>query len=486
MKQTITIVGLGPGDSQLWSQLAAEQLRQADEVFVYAPHPSLSAILGRVCTIKLPADQAQSSDTQAGQIAAEIMQLTKKRAELVLAVPGHPRLDDPVTPHLCAEAEARDISVTIIPGLSYFEALVTSLNLIEIHNLQLTEAQAVARLYHPPLEPDRPALIKNIANQPLATKVKQTLLNAYPDNFMVTLVHTPGSPTESIWAGPLSEFDSHLESGQPVFLFLPADTAHSSLSTFQQTIAHLRAPNGCPWDRKQTHQTLRPYLLEETYEVLETIDADDAEALAEELGDLLLQIVLHTQIAIDTGEFKMGNILDHINRKMLRRHPHVFGNVSVNHVDEVSTNWEAIKQAEKAAKGQVDKQTSALDGVPQALPALAEALMIAKKAVRVGFEWPDVEGVLDKINEEAREVAEASEPDHLEAEIGDLLFCIVNLARWKNIDPESALRSTNARFVRRFKQMEALAAAQGQQLPQMTLPEMDRLWDQAKIILNKE
>ncbi|MCB0211186.1 MAG: nucleoside triphosphate pyrophosphohydrolase [Anaerolineae bacterium] len=483
MNPGMTIIGLGPGSSQLWSQLAAEQLRQATEVYVYTPHPSLPDIPGRLRSITPPKDKNQSPDDRARYIIEKLLRLAQRQETLTVAVPGHPRLDDPITPRLCAEAKSAGLPVTIIAGLSYFEALVTSLNLTDVDNLQLTEAYAIAALYHPPLEPDRPAIVKNIIDQPTAAQVKQTLLNAYPNELSVTLVHNPGTDTETMWTGPLDEFDSQVQLSPPAFLYLPADTTHSGLSTFQQTIAHLRAPNGCPWDRKQTHQTLRPYLLEETYEALETIDADDPEALAEELGDVLLQIVLHTQIATETGEFKMGTLIDHINRKMLRRHPHVFGDVSVKHVDEVNANWETIKKAEKTAKGQVDADESALDGVPKALPALAEALAISKKAVRVGFEWPDVEGVLDKIQEEAREVAEATEPGHLEAEVGDLLFCIVNLARWQNIDPESALRATNTRFTRRFKQMEALAAADGKRLQDMTLPEMDTLWAKAKAIL---
>jgi tetrapyrrole methylase family protein/MazG family protein len=261
---------------------------------------------------------------------------------------------------------------------------------------------------------------------------------------------------------------------------LPADPNNSSFTTFQETIAHLRAPDGCPWDQEQTHQSLRPFLLEETYEVLEALDAGDTAALAEELGDLLLQIVLHTQIAIDTGEFKMGDVIGHINRKLLRRHPHVFGNVVVNGVEDVAMNWEAIKKSEKAAKGQPAQMTSTLDGVPLALPALTQALAISKKVVRVGFEWPNIDGVLDKLIEEAREITEASDPVHLEAEIGDLLFSAVNLARWRNIDPESALRGTNSRFIRRFKKMEVLAAAQDKDLSDLSIEEMEILWNEAK------
>ncbi|MCB0169046.1 MAG: nucleoside triphosphate pyrophosphohydrolase [Anaerolineae bacterium] len=483
MSPGITIIGLGPGDSQLWTEAAAQYLRYAIEVHVYTSHPSLPDIPGRLRYVTPPTDPSHPAADRFRQIAVEVVLLSQRRPEFILAVPGHPSLDDPVTPRLCAEAKAAGLSVTIVPGLSYFEAVVAALGLTEVHSLQLADAYELAQLYHPLLEPDRPALVRHIDDQTLAARLKQTLLNAYPADFSVTLVHSPGGPTEAIWTGPLSEIDSQSFLAASASLYLPADTNLSGFNTFQQIIAHLRSPNGCPWDRKQTHQTLRPYLLEETYEVLETIDANDPDALAEELGDLLLQIVLHTQIATDTGEFKMGAVLDHINRKMLRRHPHVFGDVAVNHADEVKVHWEAIKQAEKAAKGQTNHHASALDGVAKALPALAEALAISKKAVGVGFEWPDIEGVLDKINEEAREVAEATEPDHLEAEVGDLLFSIVNLARWQNVDPESALRSTNARFTQRFKQVEALAQAQGRQLSEMTLAEMDQLWDQAKAIL---
>ncbi|MCB9079156.1 MAG: nucleoside triphosphate pyrophosphohydrolase [Anaerolineaceae bacterium] len=483
MSPGITIIGLGPGNSQLWTEAAVQYLRYAIEVYVYTSHPSLPDIPGRLRYVTPHHDQSNPAADRFKQIAVELVLLSQRRRELILAVPGHPRLDDPVTPYLCAEAKTAGLPVTIVPGLSYLEAVVAALNLTEVHSLQLIDAHELAQLYHPLLEPDRPALVRYMSDQALAAQLKKTLLNAYPDDFSVTLVHSPGAPTEGIWTGPLSDIDSQSYLAAPTFLYLPADTNLSGFNTFQQIIAHLRSPNGCPWDRKQTHQTLRPYLLEEAYEVLETIDADDPAALAEELGDLLLQIVLHTQIATDTGEFKMGAVLDHINRKMLRRHPHVFGDVNVSHADEVKVHWEAIKQAEKAAKGQTNNHPSALDGVAKALPALAEALAISKKAVGVGFEWPDVEGVLDKINEESREVAEATEPDHLEAEVGDLLFCIVNLARWQKVDPESALRLTNARFTRRFKQMEALAEAQGRRLSEMTLAEMDQLWEQAKAIL---
>jgi tetrapyrrole methylase family protein/MazG family protein len=335
----------------------------------------------------------------------------------------------------------------------------------------------MAPLHHPPLAPDRAALITHLHRSSLAAAVKQTLRNAYADDFAVVLLDPTHNKRHTC---TIAQLDRQAHLNLQTMLYLPADPANTSFVTFQETIAHLRAPDGCPWDREQTHQSLRPFLLEEAYEVLETLDAGDTAGLAEEMGDLLLQIVLHTQIAIDTGEFNMGHVIDHINRKLLRRHPHVFGDTVVNGVEDVTSNWETIKKAEKAAKGQTDQIPSALDGIPSALPALTQALTISKRAVKMGFEWPNIEGVLDQLIEEAHEITEAESYEHLESEIGDLLFSAVNLARWRKIDPESALRGTNARFKWRFQKMEELAAAQGKNLPELSTDDMELLWNEAK------
>jgi tetrapyrrole methylase family protein/MazG family protein len=474
MPPGITIVGLGPGDSQYWTRAAYALLNQADEVYLRTTrHPSLAEISAKIYAF----DEASSPVADVvQQVAAVVIRLAQREGGVIYAVPGNPS-EDAAFPLIRATAEAKQLSLTIIPGLSLVEAAATALNLESFQKLQLAAAAEVVRLHHPPLAPDQPALVTGLSSQKLAAQVKQVLLNAYAGDFVVTLAQG----LERGWSGPLAELDQQSQLDEATSLYLPADTANSSLPTFQETIAHLRAPEGCPWDREQTHQSLRPFLLEETYEVLEALDAANPAALAEELGDLLLQIVLHTQIATGAGDFKMGEVIGHINRKLVRRHPHVFGNVSVNGVEDVTANWEAIKKAERtAANGEDLTVPSVLDGIPGALPALTQALAISKRAVRAGFEWPTIEGVLDKLVEEAREITEAADPIQLEAEIGDWLFSAVNLARWRNVDPESALRATNARFIRRFKMLEALAAAQGKTLSEMTIEEMDALWDKAK------
>jgi tetrapyrrole methylase family protein/MazG family protein len=477
----ITIIGLGPGGSQHWTQAASELLHQASEIYLRtAQHPGLTDIPAQIHSFDNWYEQSDDFDQVCDQIAIEIVRLGQRDHGVIYGVPGHPNVGEATVPRIRALAQTKHLPVTIIPGLSFLEPTLTALNLNMLDNLQIADATEIASGYHPLLEPDRPALIAHLSSQQIAAQVKRTLLNAYRGDVTVTLVQAAGTLAERVWSCPLSALDNQSRLDTLTTLYLPADVTQSSLSMFQETIAHLRAPEGCPWDREQTHRTLRPFLLEETYEVLEALDAGDPLALAEELGDLLLQIVLHAQIAIDSGEFQMGMIVDHINRKILRRHPHVFEDVVVNGVEDVALNWEAIKKREKAAKNQSDQVASALDGVPAALPALAQALAISKRAVRVGFEWPDIEGVLDKIIEEAREITEASNPLHLESEIGDLLFSVVNLARWRHVDPESALRATNARFSHRFKKMEALAAARGKGLSDMSIEEMDTLWDEAK------
>jgi tetrapyrrole methylase family protein/MazG family protein len=487
MSQGITIVGLGPGGRQHWTLAAYNLLTQADEIYVRTSrHPGVADIAVKIFSFDEIDGHPHTAGDLVDQIAAEIIRLGQREAGVIYGVPGHPNVGEATVTRICELAKIRQIPVTMIPGLSFIEPTLTALKLAACPHLQIADAIEIAPLHHPPLEPDRPALITQLHAQALAAQIKQTLLNAYADHFVVTLVQAAGTEAERVWSCPLAELDHQPDLDQLTTLYLPADPDTGSFSAFQETIAHLRAPDGCPWDREQTHQSLRPYLLEETYEVLEALDANDTAALAEELGDLLLQVVLHTQVAIDLGEFKMGQVIDHINRKLQRRHPHVFGDVRVDGVEEVMLNWEAIKQLEKATHNgsQSDDQPgplpSILDGIPEALPALLQALAISKRAARAGFEWPNIEGVLDKLIEEAREIAEAADQEQLEAEIGDLLFSAVNLARWRKVDPESALRAMNARFTRRFKKLEALAAAQGKALPQMSIAEMDALWEEAK------
>ncbi len=261
-----------------------------------------------------------------------------------------------------------------------------------------------------------------------------------------------------------------------------------SFGDLVELIARLRAPGGCPWDREQTHESLKPMLLEEAYEVIESIDEGNDEEFMGELGDLLLQVVFHSQIAAEEDRFTIADVTNRVSSKMIRRHPHVFGEDKAETSGEVLRNWEAIKEAELKAKGKAtDENTSMLDSVSTRLPAVMEAFQMTTKVARVDFDWPDVASVLEKLDEEVEELKMAvssEEANHQEiaGEVGDLLFVAVNVARLLGVDPESALKGSNRKFRRRFRHIEARLREQGRKPSDSDHTEMDALWDEAKQI----
>ena len=281
-------------------------------------------------------------------------------------------------------------------------------------------------------------------------------------------------------------------------------------------MARLRAPGGCPWDREQTHATLRTYLIEEAYEVLDALDSTDDAKFAEELGDLLLQVLFHAQIAHEEKRFSISDVIREIHDKMVRRHPHVFGTTTAKTAADVLRNWEIIKKEERASKqsslsnksrhserGQesllgapgaasapgdsAEAPVSVLDGVPRTLPALLEALQLTRKAARIGFDWPNIDGIFAKLTEETEELQTAlvhseNDPARIEGELGDILFVAVNLARFLHVDPELALRKTSAKFTRRFHRMEQFAREKGTTLAQIPREQLESYWDRAKLL----
>jgi MazG family protein len=255
-----------------------------------------------------------------------------------------------------------------------------------------------------------------------------------------------------------------------------------AFARFAELIARLRAPGGCPWDREQTHESVKPMTIEEAYEVAHAIDEKDDAELAAELGDLLLQVVFHANIAEERGAFRLREVIERVTEKMIRRHPHVFGGDDAATSGDVLRNWEAIKAEERAAKGKDD--ASMLDSVHQALPAVMEAFQLTTKVSRVGFDWPGAGEALGKLDEEALELREAlgggSGSGAVAEELGDLLFAAVNVARLAGVDPESALKAANRKFRRRFRHVEDRLRAEGRKPADSTLAEMDRLWDEAK------
>lgn len=470
----LIIVGLGPGHPDDVTRRAWRILHEAGELYLRtARHPVVEALNRPYESFDALYEQAQDFDTLYASIVERVLALARRPEGVVYAVPGHPLIGEQTVTLLLEQAG--EIPIEIVDGLSFIEPSLTLLKIDGMAGLQIHDAVEIAAMHHPTLNPDHPALLGQLYSAALASDVKLTLMNQYPDEHPVTLLHGAGLSNAIREDLKLYEIDRSPHLAHLSTLYVPPLPVPSSMERFQETIAHLRAPEGCPWDRKQTHLSLRPYLLEEAYEVLEAIEAEDTDALREELGDLLLQVVLHSQIGVDEGEFRLADIVAGINAKIIRRHPHVWGDAEVHTVEDLQRVWQAQKQAEKA-----EQPAFLLDGVPKALPALAQAYAYQKKAAQVGFDWDTIDPVLAKIFEEIEEIKTAADPTALADELGDLLFAVVNWSRWLNIEPETALREANARFRRRFAHVEAGARAQGRQLEQMTLAEMDSLWDQAK------
>ncbi|NLF51427.1 MAG: nucleoside triphosphate pyrophosphohydrolase [Leptolinea sp.] len=346
--------------------------------------------------------------------------------------------------------------------------------------LSIIPVQKMVGAHHTLHNPAHGVLITGIKTKDELTNVISLLAKTYPGDQPVCLntCFSDSMTTEqNLKLGDLTDGRS-LKNGQTLYLYVAPREKGASFEEFQEIIAHLRAPEGCPWDREQTHLSLRNNLLEEAYETLEAIDHTDMAAMREEFGDLLLQIVLHAQIASEADEFSMEDVIAGIAQKLIRRHPHVFGETEVAGVKNVLVNWEKLKQQERADNGTPEK--GLLDGVPVGLPSLTQAQSLQDRAARVGFDWASIEPVWDKVLEELDEVKKAATPTEIAKELGDLLFAVVNLSRWFKVDAESALRGTNQKFRRRFKHIEKNARSTGKDLHSMSLDEMDVYWNEAK------
>ena len=260
---------------------------------------------------------------------------------------------------------------------------------------------------------------------------------------------------------------------------------HADIEKLVTLVARLRGENGCPWDREQTRETLKPMLIEEAFETLDALDSGNPSDLKDELGDLLFQVVFHAQIARENGEFDLGDVIDRSHEKMTRRHPHIFGAADLKTSKDVLQNWEDIKASEKgiASSSRPDSKRSLLDGIPKKIPALYKAYQMTAKAARVGFDWQSLDDILDKLREEAAELKEAvslGDRDEIAGEIGDLLFVVVNIARTLDVDPETALERSNRKFEHRFRFIETGVKQQGKEMRDASLAEMDALWNEAK------
>jgi len=429
---TITILGLGYGDPRALTMEANDALQSAHEIFLRTrEHPTVAALPHHLRVHSF--DHLYASLTDFDAIYAAIADDILARGahdDVVYAVPGHPLFGEISVQMILARARAKKIATRVIAGVSFVDAACAALELDPLaRGLQIADATDLARQHFPRLDPDQPALIGQLYSRAVASDCKLTLFALYPPEHAVTRVDAAGTPAQKIAALPLAELD-HAEHwattrDRPYWLttlYVPPLARPSSLGALGEVVAHLRAPEGCPWDRAQTHPSLRRDLLEECYEVLETLDAADIPHLREELGDLLLHVFMQAQIASESGEFLLTDVIADITAKLIRRHPHVFGNVEVRGTDEIIANWERIKQSENNGAKKKSR-------IPRALPALAHAQKIARRG-KVKTTIADIEAAVEKL----------SRVRNREQALGELLFALAAYASTKQIDAESALR----------------------------------------------
>ncbi|RLL41678.1 nucleoside triphosphate pyrophosphohydrolase [Oceanobacillus piezotolerans] len=476
----IEIIGLGAGDINQLPVGIYKRLTNAEHVIFTRTldHPVIKALQEEGIQFE-SFDQIYEDENDFEKVYKRIVSLLLEKAReesaIIYTVPGHPMLAERTVKLLLEES---DVEVEILGGQSYLDDLFTSIKIDPIEGFQFVDATSFSRKE---LNYRGHLIFCQVYDQFIASRVKLTLLEDLPPDYQVVIVEAAGSSGERIEYVPLEDLDRQLEVNNLTSVYVPPvpnELLNHTFTNLREVMKVLRSPEGCPWDQEQTHESLKEHSIEEIYELIEAIDQEDDEGIVEELGDILMHVVLHSQIGEDNGYFTVDDVIKGITDKMIYRHPHVFADVHVQSTEEVTKNWELLKQKEKG-----EKRQSILDGVPQGLPALAKAFKLQKKAAKTGFDWDDVHDIWDKLDEEITEVKEAitaEQQEEIEKEFGDVLFVLANLTRYYNINPEIALMRSNNKFTTRFQYIEEQLKKNGKDIHKTTLKEMDHYWNQAK------
>ncbi|WP_199623979.1 bifunctional methyltransferase/pyrophosphohydrolase YabN [Paenibacillus alkalitolerans] len=487
---SVTVVGLGPGGRDGLTLGAWDVIREAERLVLRTErHPVVTWLAEQGIAYRSYDDTYEAHGRFADvydAIAADLIETaTAAGAEVVYAVPGHPSVAETTVALLRERCLAAGIGLRIVGSESFLDRAFAALGFDPADGFQLADATA---LHAGRLQPHNHIIVTQVYDRFVASDVKLALMERYPDEFEVTLGHALGvEGQERVLTVPLYELDRVEGWGNLSLVYIPRtdrdDVHYRTFERLHEIVAKLRSPEGCPWDREQTHKSLRKYFIEETFEAVETIDADDPDAMREELGDVLLQIMLHSQIEEESGTFTVWDVVAGLAEKLVRRHPHVFGTREVEGVEDVLKTWQEVKAEEKRQKGD-ESQVSVLDGIPSGLPGLMRAVELQKKAAKVGFDWESPEQIADKIIEELREfqteLASRAPVEKLVDELGDLLFAVVNLARFLKIDPEEAISGTNRKFLQRFRYIEQQLRLRGKSFDQTDIQELELYWQEAK------
>lgn len=481
----IQVVGLGYGDESTLSQQIRKILEKESEIWVRTEQHSVVSWM-RKKGIKFHTfdpiyEQTSDFDTVYQQITHFLFRHAQKHTHVVYAVPGHPMVAERTVQLLLEEREQWGVSVEIVGGTSFLEGAFARLEIDPIEGFTLLDGTDLDRKK---INPYVHLFIGQVYSRMVASDVKLTLLEIFPPEIPVKIVTGLGMPDiEKITVLPLYQIDHQELFTDFTFISIsPIENQLEAPSRFETLVylfEYLRGPDGCPWDRKQTHQSLRSYLIEETYEFLDAVAKNDTEAMVEELGDVLLQVMLHAQIASEEDRFDIYEVIEQLVKKMIRRHPHVFGNHLAETASEVKKTWEEIKKQEKK------HEENSLIGISQGLPAISLAYQLQKKASKVGFDWDRKEEVAAKITEELLELFQAKTEEEIHEEMGDLLFVVVNLARFFQVEPEIALLDACYKFQLRFEFLEQKAVEEGKDLTNLSLEQLDKWWIEAKKHLKK-
>jgi tetrapyrrole methylase family protein/MazG family protein len=484
----ITIVGLGPGSFQLLTVETWDLLRSSKSIYLRtAKHPTVDELRARSVAFSSYDsfyEEKANFDEVYQSISADIVARAVKGEQVIYAVPGSPLVAERTVGIIRQLAAEQQVAVRIVPGMSFLEVLYTRLGIDPISGITVLDSADVDQL---PRDINTALIVTQVYNGQVASEAKLALMELFPDDYEVLLIRNLSLVDEEIRPIALYELDRQGDIDHLTSLFVPARVrvaSSFSLDPLTAVMARLRSPDGCVWDLEQTHTSLRRYIVEEVYEVLEAVDNKDAAALCEELGDVLLQLVFHARIAEECGAFTMQDVIDEVTAKMIRRHPHVFGNITVQDAAEVVLNWDQIKQQEKGAE-----RKSVLDGVSPGLPSLMRSYKLQAKAAKVGFDWNNIGPVWDKLMEEWQELQEAvtvGDKEAIEGEFGDLLFAAVNLARFLQIEPETALNRTNNKFISRFSYIESKVRQQKLAWRDLNLDKLDEFWNEAKALERKK
>lgn len=475
----IEVLGLGSGDIEQLPLGVYRKLLDANEI-IYTrtlDHPVIGTLQKegiQFHSFDKFYEEAEDFAEVYDRIVAFLLDKTET-SQVIYTVPGHPMLAEKTVQLLLEQDE---VEVAISGGQSYLDALFTSLQIDPIDGFQFVDATSFERRH---LNYENHLIFCQVYDAFIASEVKLSLLEDLPPDYEVTIVEAAGTKQEKLTKLPLEQLDRTVEVNNLTSVYVPPVKHEELLHRFSRLVevmAILRSPNGCPWDREQTFESLREYTIEEVYELIDAIDLEDDDNIIEELGDLLMHIVLYSQIGKDLGYFTIDDVIRSITEKMIHRHPHVFGDGAADSVDQVLVKWEELKKAEK---GKV--RDSVLDGIPKHAPALLKAAKLQHKAGKVGFDWTNVEEVWEKLREELTEVKEAitsGDENEIEDEFGDVLFVTANLMRFYDINPEVALNRANRKFISRFTYLEEKIKQSGKKLEEASMEEMERYWQEAK------